>query len=570
VHAQVKRADSATGALQKFTDGKYEIPFDRDGGSYEVEIEATGYVPVGAKDLTFKDGSVVFDARMKKSAGLGGMVLLPDGKPAAGADVLLGMGDDRRLVRVAELRGGALSDAHARTDKEGRFVLPPKAGDVRVSVLHDAGWADVSLPGDASNATIELTPYAVVEGRAVMGGKPLAGTDVEVMPIFEREEIAARGPRMMVKQDSGQWMAKMDAEGRFKVHGLIDGEYRLSIRLGERTADPFSTTSAYTMELRLKPGEHAVLTLGGSGRPVTGKLTRGRDAESVELPRWGTLRVPMPIYLRPANWTKLNDTEKRLLMDAFHESPVYKAYTSEPTQYAVDIQRDGTFRAEDVPAGKYLLDINVQARIPEDQNGYHIVASAGKEVTVPEMAGGTMAEALDIGTVEMHTTYRPKAGEQAPAYEAVTYEGGKWRLADMKGKYVLLDFWATWCGPCITEMEHLRELDATLGKAGKLAVVSVSVDDRIEAPKAFLGIHEYPWRQAFGGTLDGKSAWSVIGVEGIPSLWLIGPDGKILAKTGDVDGQYQLQYLDEGGKVVAKEMSNELLDSVVKKALASP
>ena len=82
---------------------------------------------------------------------------------------------------------------------------------------------------------------------------------------------------------------------------------------------------------------------------------------------------------------------------------------------------------------------------------------------------------------------RPGAGTVAPPIEATTLDGKPLKLDDFKGKYVLLDFWATWCGPCIGEIPQLQAVHDAFGKDERFAILSLSVDEKIEEPQEIPG-----------------------------------------------------------------------------------
>ena len=122
----------------------------------------------------------------------------------------------------------------------------------------------------------------------------------------------------------------------------------------------------------------------------------------------------------------------------------------------------------------------------------------------------------------------PGPGAVAPEFDATTLDGRPLKLSDFQGRYVLLDFWATWCGPCIGEIPQLQAVHEAFGKDERFAIVSLSVDEKIEEPRKFQKKRNLPWLQAFLGNGIHSAIPGSFGVEAIPAFVLIGPDGKII------------------------------------------
>ncbi|MFN0018692.1 MAG: redoxin family protein [Pirellulaceae bacterium] len=112
-----------------------------------------------------------------------------------------------------------------------------------------------------------------------------------------------------------------------------------------------------------------------------------------------------------------------------------------------------------------------------------------------------------------------------------TAAGKNFKWADYRGKVVLVDFWATWCGPCKKEMPHVKELNEKLAAKG-FAVVGVSLDKDQEALGAYLAENQIPWENLAGD--ETQELAQKYGVRGIPTMMAISKDGKILGVSHNV------------------------------------
>jgi thiol-disulfide isomerase/thioredoxin len=97
---------------------------------------------------------------------------------------------------------------------------------------------------------------------------------------------------------------------------------------------------------------------------------------------------------------------------------------------------------------------------------------------------------------------------------------------EYRGKVVLLDFWASWCGPCRNALPNLKRLQS-IYSGDDFVVVSISEDNDEETWRAFTASHQMTWPQRFDG--DG-SLQHQFGVTGLPTYVLIGRDGSVLQK----------------------------------------
>jgi len=111
----------------------------------------------------------------------------------------------------------------------------------------------------------------------------------------------------------------------------------------------------------------------------------------------------------------------------------------------------------------------------------------------------------------------------APAFSVTSIDGQRVSLDDLKGKVVLLDFWATWCEPCREALPHMRAI-AKKFDGEPLVILSVSLDSDQQKWKDYIANNGMTWLNYRDGGFTGPIS-KLFGVEAIPHTFTIDPDG---------------------------------------------
>ncbi len=164
-----------------------------------------------------------------------------------------------------------------------------------------------------------------------------------------------------------------------------------------------------------------------------------------------------------------------------------------------------------------------------------LVAIAGVIVWLERPDGvpaGTVAESDEPLDAD---TRAPQEGAPAPDFTLSTLDGGQVRLSDYSGRVVLINFWATWCGPCREEMPLFEQAQAE--HAGGLAVLAVNVRERPGVVRPF--VERLALSYAIGLDEKGRVA-ERYRVRSFPTTYFIGRDGTV---EGRRIGSYSRQIL---------------------------
>jgi thiol-disulfide isomerase/thioredoxin len=111
----------------------------------------------------------------------------------------------------------------------------------------------------------------------------------------------------------------------------------------------------------------------------------------------------------------------------------------------------------------------------------------------------------------------------APAFAVTTIDGKRVSLDDLQGKVVLLDFWATWCGPCREALPNMKNI-AKKFQGQPLTILSISLDSDAQKWQDFVTKNEMTWLNYRDGSFEGPIA-KLFGVQAIPHTFTIDSNG---------------------------------------------
>ena len=128
------------------------------------------------------------------------------------------------------------------------------------------------------------------------------------------------------------------------------------------------------------------------------------------------------------------------------------------------------------------------------------------------------------------------SGVEAPDFTLKDIKGNDFTLSSLRGKYVILDFWGSWCGWCIKGMPEMKEYYKKY--AGKFEIVGVDCNDTEAKWKAAVEKHQLPWLHVYNVRGGDNDVCDKYGIQGFPTKIVVGPDGKIVKTVVGEDPEF--------------------------------
>jgi peroxiredoxin len=494
------------------SNGAYTFGGDRQdfGAKAKIMVRAEGYLP--AESPLFEPrGWHEHNFKLQKGSGPAGVVLDANGREVEGAEVAV-LGAGYVAVGTNGMKQfGQRGSNIAKTDAQGRFSLPALLNNPTIIAVHTNGFALLEKTKPGQDLVLLLKPWGRIEGVAKTGTKPAAKISVMIAP--------KQGLTSLLNYDFEMFRTTTGDDGRFNFDRVPAVASQL-VRLTPMGGNGWRWNDQTPIDV--KPGQTTRVTFGGAGRPVIGKLTSSQPGQEVDwssADSYFSTKFPRP----PRNIKSQEEIQ------AWSNSPEVKKARENHRSYGVEMNADGTFRMDNVAPGEYTLTVNL--REPgRDQFSGRMLGSLQHDVVVPEIPGGVSDEPLDLGALAIQLNNTLKIGDMAPDFETAALEGNSIKLSSFRGKFVLLDFWATWCGPCVSEIPELKLAHESLSKDEKFVLISLSLDPEKKDPIEFTKKRGMNWTHGYLGDWSEDKVTKSYGVTGIPAMFLIGPDGRIVAR----------------------------------------
>ena len=517
-------------------------------------------------------------ATLARTEAIRGRVTHPDGTPAPG-------------IRVAARGTGIagppdIGQGQARTARDGTYEMMVPPGEGYAVTIADPTWAarsrlDVHV---RSGEPADGVDFALTRGTLIRGAVTVARGGVDrpaPRELVMLDEVGGQGPLMPDGQGREQ-----SRQIRHQVNTPTDEMGRYSIRVGPGTYKLWGPIRTVGEDLTVAD-EAEVVRDFRMPRPADGPLAgRVVDASTGRGVAGAKVDV-VAISERSRTSVATTDADGRFRLDRLLDPLLICARSADaalgavvevgaedpevtialyPTASAVGRLLDEQGRpvadrelywGEDINIdGKMqLFMMGFAPKVTTDAEGHFalpgLVVDREYLIAIPRdgmypLAGSVRPHEpgeVDLGERRLDGPWAARAtapiapfeggpgvGAPAPPVDGTLLDGGPLRSADYRGKFVLLDFRAAWSAASDGEIPHLRAVHDEFGADGRLVVLGLHLDERVEAARRSQERHRLPWPQAFlGGGLRGPIP-GAFGVHAVPAPVLVGPDGRIVAR----------------------------------------
>lgn len=230
--------------------------------------------------------------------------------------------------------------------------------------------------------------------------------------------------------------------------------------------------------------------------------------------------------------TALSDSLNNLMKNGAKQEDVYKIY-SEKMPALVKEQNEKFFayiaqHANEEATATLVTDFEDPADMEKAKN---MLSETIRNGRMKDLYEPVFEQVKKQKEMEEKSAKLQAAGVEAPDFTLKDIEGNDFTLSSLRGKYVILDFWGSWCGWCIKGMPQMKEYYKKY--AGKFEIVGVDCNDTDQKWKDAVKKHELPWKHVYNPRANSeeeqaKSVLGKYGITGFPTKIIISPEGKIV------------------------------------------
>ena len=279
------------------------------------------------------------------------------------------------------------------------------------------------------------------------------------------------------------------------------------------------------MPLDLQSGQQVSVELNGNGVDVRGHVAlRGKTRSKIELNYSLNYLIALREGITPLKGVaRVGLNWRNGWTDVFTTNLEGIAYRKTLHHHFVKLGRDGTFNISGVRPGRYELAFKVYE---PPIKGCLVQPVAIRKIKF-EVSDKHRKNGLELGSITVDAFQHAVVGDKAPELTFESLDGSRQKLSGLRGKYVLIDTWATWCGPCIASLPKMKKLHARFAPRG-LVVLGMNLDrDKAKARK-FVRDRKLPWKHGFLGQWSKSDFPRKYGITSVPYYVIVDPHGRVI------------------------------------------